>query len=96
MLILKFAFDGFEIFFNVWSLFCCAVLRYNHSRRKRELVALPLLSSWYHVAAGVLWLFLAAPRVGLQCVVIAFSAHTHLTFDLILLYCQIRKMQILE
>ena len=45
--------------------------------RKRELVALLILSSWCLVTVGVLWLFLPVPWVGLQCVIVAFPDHTH-------------------
>ena len=31
----------------------------------------------------VLWLYLMAPRVGLPCVFVVFSDHTHLTFRLL-------------
>ena len=30
---------------------------------------------------NVLWLFLTVPWVGLQCVIVVFSDHTHLLFE---------------
>ena len=65
------------------SLFCYALL-YVHSgfaiilKRKRKLVALLLLYYRCLVTVNVLWLFLTVPRVGLQCVIVVFSDHTHL------------------
>ena len=58
-----------------WSLFWYVIL-YVLSRfaviltRKRELVALLLLSFVCLVTVNVLWLFLTVPSVGLQCVVV--------------------------
>ena len=46
---------------------------------KRELVVLLCWSSWCLVTVIVLWLFLALPWVGLQCVVV-FPGHTHSFF----------------
>ena len=34
------------------------------------------------MAVGVLWLFLAVPWVALQCVIVVFSDHTHLLFEI--------------
>ena len=34
------------------------------------------------MTAGVLWLFLTASWVGLQCVIVVFSGHTHLLLDI--------------
>ena len=45
---------------------------------KRELVALPNLSTWCCVM--VERLFLAVPRVCLRFVIVVFSDHTHLLF----------------
>ena len=53
-------------------------------KSKRELVALLLLSFGYLVTVNVLWLFLAVPWVGLQCVIVVFPDHTHLLFCVIL------------
>ena len=30
--------------------------------------------------AGVLWLFLTVPLIGMQCVIVVFPGHTHLLF----------------
>ena len=62
------------------SMFCCAFLYVLSSfaiilMGKRELVALLGLSSWCLVV--VVWLFLAAPWVGLQFVIVVFPDHTH-------------------
>ena len=51
-------------------------------KRKRELVALLLLSYGYLVTVNVLWLFLMVQWVGLQCVIVVFPDHTHLLFVL--------------
>ena len=48
--------------------------------RKRELVALLLLSFGCLVTVNVLWLFLAVPWVGLQFVFVVFPDNAHLTF----------------
>ena len=48
--------------------------------RKRELVALLLLSFGRLVTVNVLWLFLFEPWIGLQIVIGVFSDHTHLLF----------------
>ena len=64
-------------------MLCCTLL-YVHSSfaiilmGKRELVALPSLSSWCLVI--VLWLFLAVPWVCLQFVIVVFPDHTHTLF----------------
>ena len=64
-------------------VFVWYALLYDHSSfvinltRKRELVALPLLSLGCPVTVNAIWLFLAVPRVGLQCVIVVFSDHTH-------------------
>ena len=49
-------------------------------KRKRKLVASLLLSNRCIVTINVLWLFLAVPWAGLQCVIVVFSDHTHLLF----------------
>ena len=48
--------------------------------RKRELVALLLLSFRCIVTVNILWLYLTVPWVGLQCVTVVFPDHTHLLF----------------
>ena len=49
--------------------------------RKREIVALLLLSFGCLVTVNVLWLFLTVPWVGLQFVIVVFPDHTHLPFE---------------
>ena len=63
------------------SLFCCALLFVLSSfaiilKRKRELVALLLLSYGCLVTVNILWLFLMVPWVGLYCVIVVFPDHT--------------------
>ena len=59
------------------------------SKRKRELVALLLLSYIFLLTVNVLWLFLTVPWVGLPCVIVVFPDHTHF-FSV---WTQIRKCQ---
>ena len=64
-------------------LFCFALLCVHSSfaiilKWKRKLVALLLLSYRCIVTLNVLWLFLAVPCVGSQCVIVVFPDHTHL------------------
>ena len=65
------------------SMFCCTLL-YVHSSfaivliGKRELVALLSVSSLCLVM--VVWLFLAAPLVCLQFVIVVYSDHSHVLF----------------
>ena len=62
---------------------------------KRDLVALQYLSSWSLVTVVVMWIFLmvaslvtvivtwtflTVPWMGLPCVILVFSGHTHLPF----------------
>ena len=49
-------------------------------KRKRELVALLLLSYGCLVTVNALWLFFKVSWVGLQCVIVVFHDHTHLLF----------------
>ena len=65
------------------SMFCCMLLYAPSSfaiilMGKRELVALLSLSSWCLVI--VVWLFLVAPWVCLQFMIVVFPDHTHLLF----------------
>ena len=46
-------------------------------KRKRELVALLLLSYGYLVTVNVQWLFLMMLRVGLESIIVVFPDHTH-------------------
>ena len=65
------------------SMVCCTLL-YVHSsiaiilEGKRELVALPNVSSWCLVM--VEWLFLAVPLGCLRFMTVVFPDHTHLLF----------------
>ena len=59
------------------SLFCYALRCVLSSfsiilKRKRELVALLLLSYGCHINLTVLWLFLMVLGVGLRCVIVVF------------------------
>ena len=47
---------------------------------KRELVALPCVSSWCPMTVIVLCLLLTVSWVGLKCVIVIFPDHTHLLF----------------
>ena len=72
------------------SLFCYALLCVLSGfaiilKRKRELVALLLLSYRCIVTINVLWLFLTVPWVGLQYVILVFPDHFHLLLDTIIL-----------
>ena len=49
-------------------------------KRKRELVALLLLSDGCFLSLNVLWLFRTVPWVSLQCEIVVFPDHTHLLF----------------
>ena len=67
------------------SLFCNALLCVQPSfaiilKRKRKLIALPLLFYKCVVTINVLWLFLTVPCVGLQCVIVVVPDYTHLLF----------------
>ena len=66
-------------------LFCYALLCVYSSfaiimKKKRKLVALPLLSYRYIVTKNVLWLFLTVQWTGVLCVIVVFPDHTHLFF----------------
>ena len=79
MLLLIYCLMYFPLFVGVLclSLFCCASLFANILKRKRKLVALLVLSYRCIVTTNVLWLFLAVLWVGMQCVFVIFSDHTH-------------------
>ena len=49
-------------------------------KRKKELVALLLLSYGCLVTVNFVWLFLVVSWVGLRCVVVVFPDHIHLLF----------------
>ena len=65
---------------------CCCALLCDHPifgiifKRKPKLVALLLLSYRCIVSIYFLWLFLAVPWVGLQCVILVFPDRNHLFF----------------
>ena len=68
---------------DVWSLFCYAVLSVLSSFAiilpwKKELIALLWSFVWCLVSISVLCIFLAVPRVCLQCVIVVFPGQTHL------------------
>ena len=70
-----------------WSLFWYALLYVLSSfaiilTRKKELVALLLLSFGCRVTANVLWLFLSVPWAGLRFVNVVCPDHTHLLFHM--------------
>ena len=67
------------------SLFCWALLCVLSSfaiilKRKRELVALLLLSYRCLVTVNDLWILLTVPLVGLHCVIVVFPDHTNFRF----------------
>ena len=68
----------FGVCFVMYYLVSFLVLNYIILIGKRELVALLLWSSWYTMTVSVMWLFLAVPWVGLQCLIVVFPDHTHL------------------
>ena len=77
----------FPLFVGVLCLylFCYALLCVYSSftiimKKKRKPVALLLLSYRCIVTIIVMSLFLTVPWIGLQCVVVVFSDHTHLLF----------------
>ena len=84
LLLLINCFMYFPLFVGVLCLFvfCCVVLCVHSSfaiilKKKRKLVALLLLSYRCIVFINVLWLFLTAPWVGLQCEIVVFPDHTN-------------------
>ena len=64
----------------VFGLLCITLCPFSFAiilKRKREQVPLLLLSCECLVTVYVLWLFLALPWVGLQCVIVVFPVHNH-------------------
>ena len=62
------------------SLFCYALI-FSFAiilKRKKELIALLLLSYRCLVTVNILSLFLMVPWVGMRCVIVIFPDHTHL------------------
>ena len=81
------------------SLFCYALLCVHSSfaiilKRKRKLVDLILLSYRCVVTVNVLWLFLAVPWVGLQCVIVVYPDHIHFLFVKIFKMCLNRQRKL--
>ena len=69
------------MFVFVWYTLLCILSSFAIVlKRKRELVALLLLSYGCLVTVNVLWLFLTVPWVGLQRVIVVFPDYTHLLF----------------
>ena len=72
----------FPLIVGALCLFCYALLCVDSSfaiilKRKRNLVALLLLSYRCIITLNVLWFFLAVLWVGSQCVIAVFPDHTH-------------------
>ena len=66
----------------VWYVLPCVLYSFaTILTRKRELVALLLLSFLCLVTVNVQWLFLTVPWVGLQCAIVVFPDHTYLIFN---------------
>ena len=79
------------------SLFCYALLCVHSSfaiilKRKRKLVVLLLLYYRCSVTINVLWFGLTVPWVGLQCVIVVFSDHTNLLFDILYVVLRSRPL----
>ena len=75
----------------VFALFCITLCPFCFAiilKRKRKLVALLLLSYRSIVTINVLLLFLTAPWVGLQLLIVVFPDHTHSLFTGINLLCK--------
>ena len=75
-------------FFFVMHYFVSILVSVVILKRKRKRVALLLLSSICIVTINILWLFLAGPWVGLQCVIVVFSHHTDLLFQILAIISQ--------
>ena len=52
----------------------------NHIAGDERVGSISLIAFQYHVTVNILCLFLTVLWVGLQCVIAAFSCHTHLLF----------------
>ena len=76
------------MYFSLWGFCVCLCFWYALLgafpifaiilKRKRELVALLLLSYGYFVAVNDQWLFLVMRWVGLESMIVVFPDHTHL------------------
>ena len=71
--VLSLSFFGMHYFMSILISIFAIILT-----RKRELVVLLLLSIRCLVTVNVPWLLLTMLWVGLQCVIVIFSDHTHL------------------
>ena len=87
LLLLIVCYVYFRLFVGVLCLylFCYALLCIHSSfaiilKRKREQVALLLLSFGCLVTVNIMWLLLTVPWAGLLCVIVVFPDHTHLLF----------------
>ena len=61
-----------------WDALLCALSSFaSILKRKRELVALLILSYGYLVTVNVQWLFLMMKWVGLELMIVEFPDHTH-------------------
>ena len=61
-----------------WGALLCALSSFaSILKRKRELVALLILSYGYLVTVNVQWLFLMMKWVGLELMIVEFPDHTH-------------------
>ena len=66
------------MFVFVWCALLCDLSSFAIIlKRKRDLVALLLVSNGCLVTVYALWLFLTVPWVGLQCVIVVFPDHTN-------------------
>ena len=68
----------------VFVLLCITCVHFSFAiilKRKRKLDALLLLTYRCIFTTKILWLFLAEPWVGIQCVIVVFPDHTHLLFE---------------
>ena len=84
---------GGSVFVFFFALLCVRTSFAIILKRKRELVALRLLSYGCRATVNVLWLFLTVPWVGLRCVIVVFPDYIHLLF---MLSCQIELVHLYE
>ena len=70
---------GSSVFAFVWYALLYVLSSFEiFLKRKRKLVAMPLLSYRCIVTINVMWLFPTVSWVGLQCVIVLFPDNTHL------------------
>ena len=71
----------YVFFFNRWASRFQVHSSFVISLKRKKKLAAPLLLSYRCIViVNILWLFLAVPWVGLQCVIVVFPDHTHLLF----------------